>query len=64
LTDLIRKKYGITIEKDIIENIHLSGFLLALEAKLNIKLKDCKAIDINQENPIDYDDILSINPKV
>ncbi len=30
LTDLIRKKYGITIERDIIENINLPGFLISV----------------------------------
>ena len=64
LTDLIRKKYGITIEKDIIKDIHLPGFLITLCSKLSIKIRNYKGIDISLENPFNYDDIIQVKPKV
>jgi hypothetical protein len=52
ITEHARKKFEVTVEKDILGRINMSGLLVSLCSKLNIKLKrSAKDIDFYSVNP-------------
>lgn len=72
ISDHARKKYGITIEKDVLQRVHLNSLFASILEKLNITLK-CKMSDINfkdtdaktgKSNFLQLDDIEKMTPKI
>eukprot|EP00743_Colponemidia_sp_Colp-15_P010245 GILK01011263.1.p1 GENE.GILK01011263.1~~GILK01011263.1.p1 ORF type:complete len:1014 (+),score=191.11 GILK01011263.1:62-3103(+) len=62
ITDLVHKKFNITIDKDVLNKIHRGGLVLSIAEKLNIKLHRYQAFDFVSANPFDVSDLQSIMP--
>ena len=51
ITDHAKRKYNVTIERDILKKIHLNGLFMNILDKMNITLNiDPKDIDFNRVN--------------
>ena len=67
LTEHARRKFFLTVEREMLTKVHLNGLLKNILEKLNIKLKkDLHMIDFtaNDGNFLDIDDIEFIGPTV
>ena len=67
LTEHARRKFFLTVEREMLTKVHLNGLLKNILEKLNIKLKkDLHTIDFtaNDGNFLDIDDIEFIGPTV
>jgi len=65
VTEHARKKFAVTVERDVLQKVHLTALLMNLCSKLNIRLRvDYKDIDFYNPPFLSVDDIISVNPVV
>ena len=60
----IRKKFVITIEKDVMPKINKTSLILTIAEKINAKLSKVKPWDFDNPDPFTLDDLVSISSKV
>eukprot|EP00744_Colponema_vietnamica_P001049 GILI01001788.1.p1 GENE.GILI01001788.1~~GILI01001788.1.p1 ORF type:complete len:1045 (+),score=336.05 GILI01001788.1:182-3316(+) len=64
ITDLVQKKYCISVNKDVLSKVHKLGLVHSIADKLNVRLARFKGFDFSSVQPFSISDIESVQPKV